>query len=106
MDDETPETSGDLPPHLKRLQRLVTVLTVVMIGGLLVLIAAIVIRLNVAAPAPVLPGQIALPPGTQAQAITTGPGWYAVVTGDDRILIYDRDSGALRQEVAILPGPN
>lgn len=100
---DTPDNRDTLPPHLAYLKRLVTVLAVVMIAGFLVLIYTLVTRLN-AAPSALpltLPDQIALPAGVTAEAFTQGSDWFAVVTGDDRILIYDRATGALRQEVAI-----
>jgi hypothetical protein len=95
--DEAPDIP--LPPGLKALQRLVTVLTVVMIGGFLVLIAALVMRLN--ASGPPLPDSIDLPTGASAVAFTQGGDWYAVVTGDNRILVYDRLTGQLRQTVVL-----
>ncbi len=70
-----------------------------MILGFLVLIAALVIRLN-ADPLP-LPDRITLPEGTSAVAFTQGTDWFAVVTDADRILIYDRATGALRQTVVV-----
>ncbi|SEO59944.1 hypothetical protein SAMN04490248_107129 [Salinihabitans flavidus] len=76
-----------------------TVLTATMIAGLLVIIALIVIRFSDRGPT--LPEEIALPEGTTARAVTFGDGWYAVVTGDDRILIFDASSGKLRQSVTI-----
>lgn len=76
-----------------------TVLTVVMIGGLLVITTLIVIRFSETRP--VLPESIALPDGTRAEAFTQGRDWYAVVTDDNRILIFDRASGTLRQTVTI-----
>ena len=63
------------------------------------LIAALVMRLN--ADGPDLPDALALPEGAQAVAFTQGDDWYAVVTRDDRILVYDRLTGRLRQEVAL-----
>ena len=87
------------PANLRFLRRLVTVLTVVMIGGLLVITTLLVIRFSQTGP--VLPETIALPDGTKARAFTQGDGWYAIVTDDDRILIFDRLSGALRQEIAV-----
>ncbi len=92
---ETSSDNGSLPPQLI----LVTALGVVMIAGFLVLIAALVIRLN-ADPLP-LPERITLPEGVTATAFTQGTDWFAVVTSDNRILIYDRTTSALRQEVAI-----
>lgn len=93
------------PANLRLLRRLVTVLTATMIAGFLILIALLVIRLpDITADRHLpLPDAITLPDGTQAAAFTQGPDWYAVVTTDDRILIYDRATGVLRQSVAIAP---
>lgn len=49
-----------------------------------------------------LPDSIALPEGATATAFTQGPDWYAVVTDDNRILIFERASGALRQSIALV----
>ncbi len=76
-----------------------TTLTVVMIGGLVVVISLLVIRLS--ADGPSLPAEIALPAGTTAQAVTFGTGWIAVVTTDDQILILDPDSHAVRQTIEL-----
>ena len=99
--DNSPDIEPELPPSLRLLKRLVTTLTVVMILGFLVLIAALVIRLN-AAPLP-LPDQISLPDGVNAVAFTQGTDWFAVVTDADTILIYDRATSSLRQTVQITP---
>ena len=84
---------------MKYLRLLVTVLTATMILGLLVIVVLFVIRFSSGGPA--LPDTIALPDGAEAQAFTQGDDWYAVVTSDDRILIFDRTSGRLRQTIAI-----
>ena len=101
--DSAPETP--LPPGLRALQRLVTALIVVMIGGFLVLIGALVMRLN--ADGPPLPDLLPVPDGTEPTAFTQGGDWLAVVVRDEdgaeRILIYDRLTARLRQEVAIAP---
>jgi hypothetical protein len=97
QDDSTDEPP--LPPSLRLLRRLVMTLTVVMILGFLVLIGAFVIRLQSNPPA--LPDAITLPDGTTATAFTQGPDWFAVVTSDDRVLIFDRTTGALFQTVTI-----
>ena len=77
-----------------------TVLTAVMIGGLLAIVALLVIRFSHSAP--VIPDSIDLPDGTEAEAFTMTPSWYAVVTeGGTRILIFDRASGDLRQTVEV-----
>lgn len=49
---------------------------------------------------PDLPDAITLPDGSQPVAVTFGRGWIAVVTADDRILIFGKD-GTLRQELQI-----
>jgi hypothetical protein len=89
------------PANLRFLRRLVTVLTTVMIGGLLVIVTLLVIRFSSDRnPAPIpLPDAIALPDGTQAEAFTISATWYAVVTDNDRILIFDRASGELRKSI-------
>ncbi len=82
-----------------------TALIVVMILGFLVLIGALVMRLN--ASGPPLPATLSLPEGAEPTAFTQGGDWFAVVArsedGAERILIYDRLTARLRQEVAILP---
>lgn len=70
-----------------------------MIVGVIVVIALLVTRLREQPPE--LPSSIALPPGAKAVSFTQGPTWYAIVTSDDRILVYNRTSGALVQEVDI-----
>lgn len=87
------------PGNLRFLRLLVTGLTATMVAGLLVLIGLFVTRFPTA-PAP-LPDMISLPDGTRAQAFTATPGWYAVVTTDDRILIYNRADGQLWQEITV-----
>lgn len=91
---------------LRYLRLLVTVLTSTMILGLLVIIALFVIKFSGTreAAAPALPEEIALPDGAKAKAFTQGDTWFAVVTEDDRILIYSRAGGALVQEISVLSG--
>lgn len=102
MDDETPIAPADAA-NLKFLRRLVTILTGTMIAGVLVIIALLVIRLMQPA-GPSLPETITLPEGAAASAFTMGRGWYAVVTEGGEILIYDPQSGDLRQRIAIETG--
>jgi Family of unknown function (DUF6476) len=95
-------TDGQLPPSLRLLKGLVIVLMIVMIVGVITIVALLVTRMS--QDALPLPETIALPDGAKAQAVTAGNGWYGVVTTDNRILIYDRLTGTLRQEVAVVPG--
>ena len=84
---------------VRTLRRLVTVLTVVMICGVLVVVGLLVTRLRDRPPA--LPDEIALPDGAAATAFTQGDTWFAVVTDQNEILIFDRLTGALRQTVVV-----
>ncbi|WP_417699850.1 DUF6476 family protein [Pseudophaeobacter sp.] len=97
-DPSKPEIQEE-PAQLRFLRRLVTTLTVVMIGGLVVVIGLLVIRLS--ADGPSLPSEITLPAGVTAQAVTFGSGWIAVVTTQNQILILDPQSHAVRQEISI-----
>jgi hypothetical protein len=100
--DQAPEETG-LPPGLRFLKALVILLTLTMIVGVITVVAVIVTRMPQAIrTSPQIPAEIALPEGAKAQAVTFGSGWTAIVTQDDRILIFGAD-GALRQDVAILP---
>jgi hypothetical protein len=103
--DSDPEFPAEEPANLKFLRRLVTTLTATMIVGLVVMITLVVIRLNTSAPDLALPDYITLPDGTRATAFTQAPNWYAVVTDDDKILIFDRDSGELTQEIPVSSRP-
>lgn len=80
------------------MQKLVTVLTVTMIGGVLIIIALLVIRLNDDAVS--LPASVTLPNGTKPVAFTQTKDWYAVVTEDNRILIFDLN-GELSQTLDV-----
>ena len=96
------QASDGLPPGLRFLKWLVIVLAISMIAGVITIVALLVTRLQGGGALP-LPESITLPEGARAQAVTAGDDWYAVVTTDNRILIFDRLTGALRQEVAITP---
>ena len=88
----------ELPPGLRFLRQLVTVLTVVMIVGVVLIAALLVIRLN--QPAHAIPDQITLPAGTVAVSYTQTQDWFAVVTDENKILIFDLN-GQLTQEVEV-----
>ncbi len=98
---DTPE-ADPLPPSLRFLKWLVILLTLTMIGGVITVVGLIVTRMPQAfTPAPpTLPTSITLPDGVSAQAVTVGTGWFAVVTDDNAILIFNAD-GTLRQTVVI-----
>lgn len=80
-------------------------LTLTMIVGVITIVWVIVTRMPQAMQrAPALPDSITLPDGTRATAFTQGSDWYAVVTAQDQILIFDRVTGALRQTVTLQGG--
>jgi Flp pilus assembly protein protease CpaA len=99
--EQSPAPEG-LPPSLRFLKLLVTTLTATLIIGLITIIALLVIRLPGRVEPVALPEMLELPEGARPAAITQGRGWIAVVTEDDRILIFDRD-GRIKQEVRVAP---
>ncbi|PWE33277.1 hypothetical protein DDZ14_05680 [Maritimibacter sp. 55A14] len=98
--DEAPEDM-EMPRGLKLLKGLVIALMVTMIAGLVTLVALIVIRFPVAQAPAQLPEAITLPDGARAAAFTQGRDWYAVVTEADEILVFDRETGEIRQRIRL-----
>ena len=96
---ENPE--GEEVKSLKVLRWLVTFLTAVMIVGFVILIGFLVTQFPGRDKGMALPDEIQLPDGTVPVAFTQGPDWYAVVSASDTILIFDRESGELRQTIKI-----
>ena len=84
------------------LQWLVIGLTASMMVGVIAVVAVVVTRFP-KAPTPPLPETLALPDGARALAVTQGTDWVGVVTDDNRILIFNRATGALRQTVTLTP---
>lgn len=72
-----------------------------MVVGLVTLVVLLVMRFR--EDGPILPENLTLVDGAVAQAVTMGDGWVAIVTDDNRILIHDRITGTLRQEVVLTP---
>ena len=93
-----------LPPSLRLLKWLVILLTLSMIGAVITVVWLLVTRMPQAlgSAAPQVPPELALPEDARPAAVTFGTGWTAVVTTDDRILVFD-GNGVLLQEVAIRP---
>ena len=97
--DVSDKEDPGLPPDLRFLKALVTVLTAVMIVGLIAVVALLVTRLS-ERPAPPVPAALALPDGAAPFAVTQAPGRWIVTTRDGRVLIFDGD-GVLTGEVAL-----
>ncbi|MCH2163421.1 MAG: DUF6476 family protein [Marinovum sp.] len=102
MDDNSPKETPDLPGSLKFLKALVIVLTLVMIGGVVTVVALLVMRLG--GETPPLPDHIELPGAATAISFSQAADWYAVVTDADEILIFDRLTGELQQTVQVETG--
>ena len=104
---EQAPTETALPPSLRLLKGLVIFLTLTMIVAVITVVALLVTRMPSAigsSAAIPLPTQITLPDGSKPAAFTQAATWFAVVTTDDHILIYNRD-GSLRQDIKIAPAP-
>ncbi len=100
--DESP-IPEEQPFNLRFLRILVTILTATMILGLLAIVAMLVIRFSNEPDPMRLPNVITLPEDARMIAFTRGPDWFAVVTDDSRILIFDAGTGDLRQSVTVAP---
>ena len=97
---DSPHPSPVDPGTVKYLRWLVTILTATMVLGFIVIVVLFVIRFSDAF-GPKLPDEIVLPDGSTPVAFTQGGDWYAVVTKDDQILIFDRESQELRQTIQV-----
>ena len=98
-DPSEPVDNIEEPGNLRFLRLLVTILTGVMIAGVVVVVALLVTRLS--GDTPQVPDDLTLPEGVEPQAVTFGDGWIAVVTTDQRIVIFDRTTGKIRQTVTL-----
>jgi len=98
------------PPQVRRLRLLVSVLMVVMIGGMVVVAVSMVLRLGglggvQTAPAPVSAAEFALPVGAEVVSVGRGPGEVLIVTrgpaGAETLRIFDAASGAEKSATPI-----
>ena len=86
---DTPSEISE-PANLKLLRRLVTTLMAVMILGFVVLIGLFVMRFSgPSETAPVWPAEITAPDGATIIGLSKTPEFYAVITDQNQILIYD-----------------
>ena len=98
---QEPDKSKQNVPHLTFLRRLVTILTLTMIGGIIALVTLIFIRFQGEATPIYLPDSITLPDNTLPVAFTQTSKWYAIVTDDDHIMVFDTN-GVLFQTIKVL----
>ena len=105
-DDDLPE-----PPQIRRLRRLVSLLIMVLIGGMLVVVAAVVVRLGLfesrreAVVGPVSAEAFALPAGAEVVTIGHAPGEVLMLTRDaagaETLRVFDAASGAEKSATPI-----
>lgn len=88
----------ELPPSLRLLKGLVTVLMVVMIFGVITIVGLLVTRLQDRGAPLEVPAVLAMPEGAVPFAVTRGPDFWVVVTQGRRILVFDA-AGALQQDL-------
>ena len=74
-----------------------------MIFGLLTIVVLFVMRFNEMNRLE-LHEEVVLPDGVRATAYTQGEGWFAIVTDNDEILIFDGLTGGLQQRVQLVVG--
>jgi hypothetical protein len=96
-DEDLPE-----PPQVRRLRLLVSALMVVLIGGMVVVVVAMVLGLGALnspdiAPAPVSATEFTLPEGAGVVSVGRGPGEVLIVTrdavGTETLRVFDATSG-------------
>jgi len=86
--DPNPAGDIELPPSLRFLQRLVTVLMLTMIAGIVMVVWLLFTRLS--DPTVIaLPDHLTIPQGQTAISVTQGPGWIMVVTDAHQAVIFD-----------------
>ncbi len=99
MLDNPSEAPQDLPPHLRYLKTLVTVLAATMILGLITVIGLLVIRLGPQSANPLakLPAEIALPAGAKPSAVSYMSDRILVLTAQNQALLYSLEGELLGQ---------
>lgn len=112
MAQPRPRADEDLPepPQVRRLRRLVSLLILVLIGGMLVVVVAMVLQLGAlkgdraAAPGPVTADAFALPGNAKVVSLGRAEGQVLMLTRDpsgaETLRVFDAASGA---EVSATP---
>lgn len=103
-DEDAPE-----PPSLRRLRLLVTTLTVVLILGMLVIVAAMVVRLGLfdeSGPAgPIAAERLTLPDGAEVLSLGRAEGQILILTRDangaETLRVFDAATGARVSETPV-----
>lgn len=102
MADDFPEEDGPLPSNLRFLRVLVTVLTAVMILGVITIVGLLVIRLgDNGQPVLVHPEVFDIPEGVATVGYSIVDG-YTVIVGDDGVIrVFASDTHALVETLTL-----
>ncbi|MDB3859959.1 DUF6476 family protein [Paracoccaceae bacterium] len=84
-----------LPTSIKFLKLLVTVLAGVMIIGFVIIVCVFVISFRKSPT--LIPATLELPRNVNPIAYTQTTNWYAIVTDDDEILIFDNTGNEIQK---------
>jgi hypothetical protein len=99
--EQTPEDEAIvLPRSVRVLQWLVIALTASMVLGVIAVVGVVVTRFPKPLTPP-MPETLILPAGESALSVAQGADWVGVVTDANRIYIFDRATGRLRQTVQV-----
>ena len=97
-DNQPPNADFQLPQNLRFLQRLVTILTVSMIAGILIIAALLAFKLR--SENLFFPEKLTLPDGIKPIAFTQTKDWYAIISDANEVLIYKND-GTLINSITV-----
>ena len=108
MTDSDSQAHAPEPPRIRALRRLVTVLTVVMILGMVTVVGLLAWRLTAPAPSAALPEDIALPEGERLTGYAQNPDWTVLITedaaGTQRLHLIRPGSETIHQTTEIRSG--
>ena len=94
-DKIVPQKEILVAPTIKFLKLLVTVLAGVMIIGFVIIVSLFI--LNFRTSAIPMPAKIELPSSVSPVAYTQTKNWYAIITDQDEILIYDKAGNQIQK---------
>ncbi len=97
-DKIVPQAEVIIPPSIKLLKLLVTVLACVMIIGFIIIVSLFVLNFQKSHVS--IPVTLELQNGVKPIAYTQTKDWYAIVTDEHEILIYD-NSGTRIQKIKV-----
>tara|TARA_B100001758_G_C18348770_1_gene578552 strand:+ start:286 stop:621 length:336 start_codon:yes stop_codon:yes gene_type:complete len=94
-DKIVPQAEIIIPPSIKLLKLLVTVLACVMIIGFIIIVSLFVLNFQKSHVS--IPVTLELQNGVKPIAYTKTKDWYAIVTDEHEILIYDNSGNRIQK---------